>query len=102
MDIVSQASSCLRTASRTCSILRATSQYRIPSDAVRAGIARRIVAATGIAPEDAPGDRRWVAVRHANFRGLLFAPARMVPLRPVHRVEVGRDHRSMTLAGPAA
>ncbi|MFD8965778.1 mobilization protein [Streptomyces sp. NPDC059568] len=47
-----------------CSI-RAAETDRILSDDDWAGIARRVVAATGIAPEDDPDGCRWVAVRHA-------------------------------------
>jgi hypothetical protein len=47
-----------------CSI-RAAETDRILSDKEWADIARRVVAATGIAPEDDPDGCRWVAVRHA-------------------------------------
>ncbi|MGW1277900.1 relaxase/mobilization nuclease domain-containing protein [Streptomyces tsukubensis] len=47
-----------------CSI-RAAPEDRILSDDEWAEIARRIVAATGIAPEGDPDGCRWVAVRHA-------------------------------------
>ncbi|WEB41711.1 relaxase/mobilization nuclease domain-containing protein [Streptomyces yunnanensis] len=47
-----------------CSI-RAAKTDRILSDDEWADIARRIVAATGIAPEGDPDGCRWVAVRHA-------------------------------------
>ncbi|MFI1828364.1 relaxase/mobilization nuclease domain-containing protein [Streptomyces sp. NPDC020412] len=47
-----------------CSI-RAAPEDRILSDDEWADIARRIVAATGIAPEGDPDGCRWVAVRHA-------------------------------------
>ncbi|MFF4603608.1 relaxase/mobilization nuclease domain-containing protein [Streptomyces sp. NPDC001339] len=47
-----------------CSI-RAAKTDRILSDEEWADIARRIVAATGIAPEGDPDGCRWVAVRHA-------------------------------------
>ncbi|MEU6918616.1 relaxase/mobilization nuclease domain-containing protein [Streptomyces olindensis] len=47
-----------------CSI-RAAPEDRILSDEEWAGIARRVVAATGIAPDGDPDGCRWVAVRHA-------------------------------------
>jgi hypothetical protein len=47
-----------------CSI-RAAPEDRILSDEEWADIARRVVAATGIAPEGDPDGCRWVAVRHA-------------------------------------
>ncbi|MEU2773079.1 mobilization protein [Streptomyces sp. NPDC007162] len=45
--------------------LRAAPEDRILSDEEWADIARRVVAATGIAPDDDPDGCRWVAVRHA-------------------------------------
>ncbi|MFG3025252.1 relaxase/mobilization nuclease domain-containing protein [Streptomyces sp. NPDC048254] len=47
-----------------CSV-RAAPEDRILSDEEWADIARRIVAATGIAPDGDPDGCRWVAVRHA-------------------------------------
>ncbi|MEU6201561.1 mobilization protein [Streptomyces sp. NPDC047061] len=47
-----------------CSI-RAAESDRVLSDEEWADIARRVVAATGIAPEGDPDGCRWVAVRHA-------------------------------------
>lgn len=47
-----------------CSI-RAASEDRILSDEEWADIARRVVAATGIAPDGDPDGCRWIAVRHA-------------------------------------
>ncbi|MBT2423498.1 mobilization protein [Streptomyces sp. ISL-22] len=47
-----------------CSI-RAAPEDRILSDEEWADIARRVVTATGIAPEGDPDGCRWVAVRHA-------------------------------------
>ncbi|MGW5659839.1 relaxase/mobilization nuclease domain-containing protein [Streptomyces sp. NPDC003758] len=47
-----------------CSI-RAAPEDRILSDEEWADVARRVVAATGIAPEGDPDGCRWVAVRHA-------------------------------------
>lgn len=47
-----------------CSV-RAAETDRTLSDEEWAGIARRIVAATGIAPDGDPDGCRWVAVRHA-------------------------------------
>lgn len=47
-----------------CSI-RAAETDRILSDEEWADIARRVVAATGIAPDGDPDGCRWVAVRHA-------------------------------------
>ncbi|MFF9171901.1 MULTISPECIES: relaxase/mobilization nuclease domain-containing protein [unclassified Streptomyces] len=48
-----------------CSIRAATTDRHL-SDEEWAGIARRVVAATGIAPQDDPDGCRWVAVRHAS------------------------------------
>ncbi|WP_249040276.1 relaxase/mobilization nuclease domain-containing protein, partial [Streptomyces chryseus] len=48
-----------------CSI-RAAETDRHLSDAEWADIARRVVAATGIAPDGDPDGCRWVAVRHAD------------------------------------
>ncbi|WP_406159933.1 mobilization protein [Streptomyces sp. NBC_01005] len=45
--------------------LRAAPGDRILDDAEWADIARRVVAATGIAPADDPDGCRWIAVRHA-------------------------------------
>jgi hypothetical protein len=45
--------------------LRAAPEDRFLSDEEWADIARRVVAATGIAPEGDPDGCRWVAVRHA-------------------------------------
>ncbi|MFJ4721960.1 relaxase/mobilization nuclease domain-containing protein [Streptomyces luteogriseus] len=47
-----------------CSI-RATPEDRILSDEEWADIARRVVSATGIAPDGDPDGCRWVAVRHS-------------------------------------
>ncbi|WP_079165691.1 mobilization protein [Streptomyces sp. NRRL S-31] len=47
-----------------CSIRAATTDRHL-SDEEWADIARRVVAATGIAPQDDPDGCRWVAVRHA-------------------------------------
>ncbi|MFB6716491.1 relaxase/mobilization nuclease domain-containing protein [Streptomyces sp. NPDC056237] len=47
-----------------CSV-RAAPGDRILDDATWGDIARRVVAATGIAPTDDPDGCRWVAVRHA-------------------------------------
>ncbi|MFE0202525.1 relaxase/mobilization nuclease domain-containing protein [Streptomyces sp. NPDC058985] len=47
-----------------CSI-RAAESDRILSDEEWADIARRVVAATGIAPDGDPDSCRWIAVRHA-------------------------------------
>ncbi|MFD8090946.1 relaxase/mobilization nuclease domain-containing protein [Streptomyces malaysiensis] len=46
--------------------LRASPEDRVLSDDEWASIARRIVAATGIAPEGDPDGCRWVTVRHAE------------------------------------
>ncbi|GGT47200.1 relaxase/mobilization nuclease domain-containing protein [Streptomyces purpureus] len=46
--------------------LRAAPEDRILSDEEWADIARRVVAATGIAPDGDPDGCRWVAVRHAS------------------------------------
>ncbi|MFI1534523.1 relaxase/mobilization nuclease domain-containing protein [Streptomyces anandii] len=47
-----------------CSVRAATTDRHL-SDEEWADIARRVVAATGIAPQDDPDGCRWVAVRHA-------------------------------------
>lgn len=47
-----------------CSLRTATTDRHL-SDEEWADIARRVVAATGIAPQDDPDGCRWVAVRHA-------------------------------------
>lgn len=47
-----------------CSIRAATTDRHL-SDEEWADIARRVVAATGLAPQDDPDGCRWVAVRHA-------------------------------------
>ncbi|MFD5034985.1 relaxase/mobilization nuclease domain-containing protein [Streptomyces sp. NPDC058405] len=47
-----------------CSV-RAAESDRILTDEEWAGVARRVVHATGIAPEGDPDGCRWVAVRHA-------------------------------------
>ncbi|MFG3209052.1 relaxase/mobilization nuclease domain-containing protein [Streptomyces tendae] len=47
-----------------CSLRAATTDRHL-SDEEWADIARRVVAATGIAPQDDPDGCRWVAVRHA-------------------------------------
>lgn len=46
--------------------LRATAEDRILDDEDWAAIARRVVAATGIAPDGDPDGCRWIAVRHAD------------------------------------
>ncbi|WP_413800162.1 relaxase/mobilization nuclease domain-containing protein [Streptomyces iranensis] len=46
--------------------LRASPEDRTLSDDEWAAIARRVVAATGIAPEGDPDGCRWIAVRHAE------------------------------------
>ncbi|WP_432108421.1 relaxase/mobilization nuclease domain-containing protein [Streptomyces sp. AA1529] len=46
--------------------LRATSEDRLLTDEEWAEIARRVVHATGIAPDGDPDGCRWVAVRHAD------------------------------------
>ncbi len=48
-----------------CSLRAATTDRHL-SDEEWADIARRVVAATGIAPQDDPDGCRWVAVRHAS------------------------------------
>ncbi|GAB2953677.1 hypothetical protein GCM10023080_010540 [Streptomyces pseudoechinosporeus] len=48
-----------------CSV-RAAPRDRIVRDEEWASVARRVVAATGIAPDDDPDGCRWVAVRHAG------------------------------------
>ncbi|MEV7426856.1 mobilization protein [Streptomyces sp. NPDC091212] len=47
-----------------CSV-RAAPEDRILTDDEWAAIAQRVVAATGIAPDDDPDGCRWIAVRHA-------------------------------------
>ena len=64
-----------------CSIRAATTD-RILSDEEWAGIARRVVAATGIAPEGDPDGCRWVAVRHADDHIHIAATRVRGDLRP--------------------
>ncbi|WP_030904181.1 mobilization protein [Streptomyces sp. NRRL F-5126] len=64
-----------------CSI-RAAGEDRHLSDTEWADIARRIVAATGIAPEDDADGCRWVAVRHADDHIHIAATTVRGDLRP--------------------
>ncbi|ORT54726.1 mobilization protein [Streptomyces sp. CB03238] len=64
-----------------CSI-RAAETDRHLSDSEWADIARRIVAATGIAPEGDPDGCRWVAVRHADDHIHIAATKVRGDLRP--------------------
>ncbi|MEU5898930.1 relaxase/mobilization nuclease domain-containing protein [Streptomyces venezuelae] len=64
-----------------CSI-RAAETDRHLSDEEWADIARRIVAATGIAPEGDPDGCRWVAVRHADDHIHIAATKVRGDLRP--------------------
>ncbi|MFJ1997013.1 relaxase/mobilization nuclease domain-containing protein [Streptomyces asiaticus] len=62
--------------------LRASPEDRALSDDEWATIARRIVAATGIAPEGDPDGCRWVAVRHAEDHIHIAATKVRGDLRP--------------------
>ncbi|WP_030024227.1 relaxase/mobilization nuclease domain-containing protein [Streptomyces monomycini] len=64
-----------------CSI-RAAPDDRPLSDAEWATIARRVVAATGIAPDGDPGGCRWAAVRHADDHIHIAATTVRGDLRP--------------------
>ncbi|WP_210593675.1 mobilization protein [Streptomyces sp. GESEQ-35] len=64
-----------------CSI-RAAPEDRILTDAEWATIARRIVHATGIAPDGDPDGCRWVAVRHAEDHIHIVATKVRGDLRP--------------------
>ncbi|MFF3273138.1 relaxase/mobilization nuclease domain-containing protein [Streptomyces chrestomyceticus] len=64
-----------------CSI-RAAPEDRTLSDTEWATIARRIVAATGIAPDGDPDGCRWVAVRHADDHIHIAATTVRGDLRP--------------------
>ncbi|GAA2605649.1 relaxase/mobilization nuclease domain-containing protein [Streptomyces axinellae] len=64
-----------------CSI-RAAPQDRILTDAEWATIARRVLRATGIAPDGDPDGCRWVAVRHAEDHIHIVATKVRGDLRP--------------------
>ncbi|MGW6604879.1 relaxase/mobilization nuclease domain-containing protein [Streptomyces sp. NPDC055036] len=64
-----------------CSV-RAAPGDRLLDDAEWADIARRVVAATGIAPTDDPDGCRWVAVRHADDHIHIAATKVRGDLRP--------------------
>ncbi|XUL89034.1 relaxase/mobilization nuclease domain-containing protein [Streptomyces galilaeus] len=64
-----------------CSV-RAAPEDRILTDAEWATIARRMVHATGIAPEGDPDGCRWVAVRHADDHIHIVATKVRGDLRP--------------------
>ncbi|MCZ4509774.1 mobilization protein [Streptomyces sp. ActVer] len=64
-----------------CSI-RAAPQDRILTDAEWATIARRVLHATGIAPDGDPDGCRWVAVRHAEDHIHIVATKVRGDLRP--------------------
>ncbi|GCD44706.1 relaxase/mobilization nuclease domain-containing protein [Streptomyces paromomycinus] len=64
-----------------CSV-RAAPDDRTLSDAEWATIARRVVAATGIAPDGDPDGCRWVAVRHADDHIHIAATTVRGDLRP--------------------
>ncbi|MFD7222890.1 relaxase/mobilization nuclease domain-containing protein [Streptomyces sp. NPDC059892] len=64
-----------------CSI-RAAPQDRILTDAEWAAIARRVLHATGIAPDGDPDGCRWVAVRHAEDHIHIVATKVRGDLRP--------------------
>lgn len=64
-----------------CSI-RAAPQDRILTDAEWATIARRVLHATGIAPDGDPDGCRWVAVRHAKDHIHIVATKVRGDLRP--------------------
>jgi hypothetical protein len=64
-----------------CSV-RASPEDRILSDDDWAAIARRVVAATGIAPDGDPDGCRWIAVRHADDHIHIAATKVRGDLRP--------------------
>ncbi|MCZ9353474.1 mobilization protein [Streptomyces mutabilis] len=64
-----------------CSLRAATTDRHL-SDEEWANIARRVVAATGIAPQDDPDGCRWVAVRHAPDHIQIAATKVRGDLRP--------------------
>jgi hypothetical protein len=74
-----------------CSV-RAAGSDRILTDEQWADIARRVVHATGIAPEGDPDGCRWVAVRHAPDH--IHIAATTVPGGPADRPALERlPHR---------
>ncbi|MDQ0750208.1 hypothetical protein QF034_004439 [Streptomyces africanus] len=76
-----------------CSV-RAAPEDRILADAEWATIARRMVHATGIAPEGDPDGCRWVAVRHADDHIHIVATKVRGDLRPPRNWN--DYHRAMT------
>ncbi|MBO3674005.1 relaxase/mobilization nuclease domain-containing protein [Streptomyces sp. NEAU-YJ-81] len=74
--------------------LRAAPEDRILTDAEWATVARRMVHATGIAPEDDPDGCRWVAVRHADDHIHIVATKVRGDLRPPRNWN--DYHRAMT------
>ncbi|MDI3417284.1 relaxase/mobilization nuclease domain-containing protein [Streptomyces luteolus] len=76
-----------------CSV-RAAPEDRILTDAEWATIARRMVDATGIAPEGDPDGCRWVAVRHADDHIHIVATKVRGDLRPPRNWN--DYHRAMT------
>jgi Relaxase/Mobilisation nuclease domain len=62
--------------------LRAAPEDRILTDAEWAQVARRIVHATGIAPDGDPDGCRWIAVRHADDHIHIVATKVRGDLRP--------------------
>ncbi|MBC9714454.1 mobilization protein [Streptomyces sp. TRM66268-LWL] len=76
-----------------CSV-RAAPEDRILTDAEWATIARRILNATGIAPDDDPDSCRWVAVRHADDHIHIVATKVRGDLRPARNWN--DYHRAMT------
>ncbi|MCX4675564.1 mobilization protein [Streptomyces sp. NBC_01433] len=74
--------------------LRAAPEDRILTDAEWATIARRILHATGIAPDGDPDGCRWVAVRHADDHIHIVATKVRGDLRPARNWN--DYHRAMT------
>ncbi|MFK0107905.1 relaxase/mobilization nuclease domain-containing protein [Streptomyces sp. NPDC091217] len=74
--------------------LRAAPEDRILTDAEWAQVARRIVHATGIAPDGDPDGCRWIAVRHADDHIHIVATKVRGDLRPPRNWN--DYHRAMT------
>ncbi|MEU9406326.1 relaxase/mobilization nuclease domain-containing protein [Streptomyces sp. NPDC048281] len=74
--------------------LRAAPEDRILTDAEWAQVARRIVHATGIAPNGDPDGCRWIAVRHADDHIHIVATKVRGDLRPPRNWN--DYHRAMT------
>ena len=79
-----------------CSV-RAAPEDRVLTDAEWDAIARRMVHATGIAPEGDPDGCRWIAVRHADDHIHIVATKMRGDLRPPRNWN--DYHRAMTELG---